>query len=115
MRRPELFLKDMSDASANILAYTKDFTIQQFKKDQKTIDAVIRNIEIIGEAANKVPEELKTKYSHIEWRESTAMRNIVMHEYFGVDLDIIWETVLKDISKIKQDVDLILSELASDN
>ncbi|CCK79002.1 conserved uncharacterized protein, DUF86 [Desulfobacula toluolica Tol2] len=66
-------------------------------KDQKTIDAVIRNLEIIGEAAANVPQEIQDLYVDIPWYQMKGMRNILIHEYFGVDNDVLWNTIKKDL------------------
>ena len=69
----------------------------EFEDDEKTIDSVLRNLEIIGEASRHVPREIKNRYSDIPWMEMYTMRNIVIHEYHGVNLSIIWQTVTEDL------------------
>ncbi|MDP2209658.1 MAG: DUF86 domain-containing protein [Bacteroidota bacterium] len=76
--------------------------------DDKTIDAVIRNFEIIGEAANQVPESIQEKYPEIEWYKIIGLRNRIIHEYFGVDTEILWKIIEKDLEKLKQDINNIL-------
>ncbi len=98
-----LYIDDIKKSIAKIEKYTKDLSINGFKKDSKVIDAVIRNLEIIGEAAKNIPQEAKTKNRLIPWQEIIAMRNKVIHEYFGVDLDILWETIKRDIPKLKKE------------
>lgn len=66
-------------------------TFEKFEEDQKTIDAVIRNFEIIGEASKKIPERVRFKYSSVPWEEMYRLRNRISHEYFGIDLQIIWD------------------------
>lgn len=107
LRDFKLYLDDIIIACTHILDYTAGYTFATFERDQKTIDAVIRNIEIIGEASRKIPETIKSRYPEISWRESTAMRNIVAHEYFGIDLEIIWQTIKQDIPKLKSDIEKI--------
>ena len=85
-----------------IESYTKDFSFNDFKKDQKTIDAVLRNFEIIGEAAKHIPNEISSKYKKAKWSEIIEMRNLIAHEYFGISLEIVWETVKKDIFSLKK-------------
>ena len=91
------------------MTYTKDYNFSKFKKDFKTIDAVIRNLEIIGEASKVLPLEFRKVHKNIPWKEIAGMRNKVTHEYFGVDEGILWATVsedipalLKEISKMKK-------------
>ena len=87
MRDYELSLQGIIDACEKILKYTKDLSFDDFSKDDKTIDAVIRNFEIIGEVAKKVPNTVRTKHTDVDWLAIIGMRNIMIHDYFGVDLD----------------------------
>jgi uncharacterized protein with HEPN domain len=90
----------MLQSIEHITAYTQDITQSEFEADQKTIDAVLRNLEIIGEAARHVPENITTKSPDMPWDEMRAMRNIVIHEYFGVNLNIIWHTTQVNLPSI---------------
>lgn len=105
-----LYIDDIYFSCSKILVYTKGYNLYKFKKDLKTIDAVIRNLEIIGEAVKALPVEFRRKYKNIPWKEITGMRNKVTHEYFGIDEGMLWVTVkddiptlTKEISKIKRD------------
>ncbi len=73
--------------------YISGYDFKRFKQDYKTVDAVIRNLEIIGEASKNLPEEIKKRYTEVPWEEMYRLRNRVTHEYFGVDYDIIWDIV----------------------
>ena len=73
-----------------------------FSNDQKSIDAVVRNLEIIGEAANRLPDDFKERHSEIEWYKVVGLRNRIIHEYFGVDLQIIWQIVHADLPELRQ-------------
>jgi len=84
--------------------YIKGISFDVFCKDEKTIDAVIRNIEIIGEAAKNIPKEIQDKNPDIPWRIILGMRNKVAHEYFGVDVDILWKTAKEDIVELKKKI-----------
>ncbi len=77
-------------------------------RDQKTIDAVIRNFEIIGEAATNVPEDIQAKNSEIPWYQLKGMRNILIHEYFGVDNAVLWETVKDDLPPLRLKIKRLL-------
>ena len=88
---------------------TVDF--DQFVKNDQMYDAVIRNLEIIGEAARNMPDEIKRQYSQVEWRSIGALRNLLAHEYFGVKDEIIWDIIEHKIPVLLDQVDLILSEL----
>jgi uncharacterized protein with HEPN domain len=95
------FLEDTLNAMEKAELFITDMTYEEFLKDEKTIFAVIRAIEVIGEALKHVPSELRQKFSDIPWRDITGMRDILVHEYFGVDLETVWETVKTDIPSIK--------------
>ncbi len=99
-RNYKVYFDDIIEASRSILKYTKNYDFIQFSEDRKTIDAVIRNLEIIGEAAKKIPPDIIKKYPKLHWRGMTGMRDKLIHQYFGVNLEIIWDTILKEIPKI---------------
>jgi len=97
-KRPvDLLLNDIRSAIERINEYTENLTLDDFSKDQKTIDAVVRNLEIIGEAANRLPEDFKASRPNIEWRKVVGLRHRIVHEYFGIDLQIIWQILHKDL------------------
>ena len=110
-RSANLYLDDITTAINKIVRYTKKASFNKFKKDEKTIDAVIRNLEIIGEAAKHLPKQIKEKYSNIPWKEIVGMRNKVIHEYFGVDVDILWDTINEDIPVLKRKIRVLKSNL----
>ena len=93
----ELRIADISEAIETALEYTAGMTFEQFVSDRKTIDAVIRNFIIIGEAASHLPEDFIGMHPELPWREMRDMRNIAVHEYFGVDNRIVWETLQKNL------------------
>lgn len=90
-RDTKLLLEDMINSAEKILAYTKEFTFESFIKDDKTIDAVIRNFEIIGEAANRLPESFKEQHTNIDWHRIRGFRNRIVHDYMGIDFSIVWQ------------------------
>jgi len=96
-REWRLRVEDILDAIARIDRYITGLNSEQFKADQKTVDAVVRNLEIIGEAVRHLAAEDKNLPAGIPWTDIGGMRNILVHEYFGVDLNIIWETVTTDL------------------
>lgn len=87
-----LRIEDILEAIAKIEQYTEGITFETFTTDDRTIDAVIRNLEIIGEAARHLPNEVADRYPQVPWNDMRGMRNILIHEYFGVSLPIIWHT-----------------------
>lgn len=89
-RSTNLLIEDILDSGQKIIHYTNGLTLEQFTSDSKTIDAVIRNFEIIGEAANRLPEEFKETHSEIDWHKIRGFRNRIVHDYFGIDHSIVW-------------------------
>lgn len=96
----EFRISDIIEAIEKVLEYSRGMVFEQFAADRKTIDAVIRNFTVIGEAASHLPEEFIKKHPDLPWREMRDMRNIVVHEYFGVDNLILWETAQKNLPPI---------------
>lgn len=84
------FLEDIETSMLRIQEYLEDMDFINFRKDYKTVDAVIRNFEIIGEATKNLPNEVKEKYPQLPWEEMYRMRNKISHEYFGIDYEILW-------------------------
>ena len=103
-------LLHIADAVAKIERYISGQTLESFQAAEEKIDAVVRNIEIIGEAVNFLSRDLKSKYPEAEWRIATSMRNRLIQGYFEVDPDIVWETVISDLPKLKKVVREILEE-----
>ena len=90
-------VEDMLDALSRIARYTKDLTLTQFVEDERTIDAVIRNLIVLGEAARLVPEEIAKQHAEIAWHKIRGLRNLAVHEYFSIDAEILWETIRHDL------------------
>lgn len=106
-RVPKLYLQDILTSINSIEEYVKGMTFDTFIKDDKTIHAVVRNFEIIGEAAKNMPPGLIAKYADVPWKEMVSMRNKVLHEYFGVDTEILWKTIEEDISSLKEQIEAL--------
>lgn len=106
-REPLLYLEDILTSIRKIEEYTKDLSQKDFSKDWKTIDAVIRNLEVIGEAARSMPEEITEKYPEIPWSSMVSTRNKVIHEYFGVDVEILWKTIREDLLSLKNQIEKV--------
>lgn len=104
------YIEDIIEAMDDAINFVKDMKYDDFVKDRKTIYAVIRAIEIVGEAAKKIPESVRKCYPKISWKEMTGMRDKLIHEYFGVDLRRVWKTVQKDIPNLKPFFDKILKD-----
>jgi len=99
------FLEDIQESCSRVLRYTQGMTFEQFKADDKTYDAVVRNLEIIGEAAKGLPDDVRAMMPDIEWSKSTGLRNIVAHAYFGISDEILWDVVQNKIPPMKVAVD----------
>ena len=92
-RVPKLLLQDMLDSVETILDFTKGMTFENFVEDRKTRDACLRNLQIIGEAANRVPNFVKEQYQEVEWQRIIRSRHIIVHDYAGVDYEIVWRII----------------------
>ncbi len=103
-----MYLEDIQLAMSRIDEYIEHLTFIKFKQDYKTVDAVIRNFEIIGEASKNLPTEFKEKHIEIPWAEMYLLRNKVSHEYFGIDYEIIWDVALNYIPLNKIQINKIL-------
>jgi len=90
-REPSLLVEYIIESADKILSYTENLSFEEFTSDSKTIDAVIRNFEIIGEAANRLPEDFKDKHDSVDWHRIRGFRNRIVHHYFGIDYSIVWE------------------------
>lgn len=97
----EDYLNDILEAITAIEAFTSGMTKEDFIGDLKTVYATRKAIEIIGEAAKKIPVSFKNRHKEIPWKEIAGMRDVLVHEYFGVDLDVVWKTVQQDIPALK--------------
>lgn len=93
-------VEDILVCIEKIMSYTRGMSYDQFSSDSKTVDAVIRNLEIIGEAAGAIPLEIQEQHPDIAWLEMRGMRNIMAHEYFGVSLPIIWHAIGQDLDPL---------------
>lgn len=103
-----IFLEDIITSINKIEKYTYKIKFKEFLKNEMMIDAVIRNLEIIGEAVKNLPQEIKDKYPEVEWKEATGFRNILIHNYFGIDIETVWETIKKDLPIFKKKIEKIL-------
>ena len=110
LRNWKIRITDILECIAKIRRYTKGYSFEDFQEDEKTIDSVLRNLEIIGEAARHVPAEIRAEHPELPWVEMLTMRNIVIHEYHGVNLRIIWQTVKEDLPPLVSGLKRILQE-----
>jgi uncharacterized protein with HEPN domain len=105
-----LYLEDILTSSSKILKYADDSSLDDLIKDEMRLEAIVRNFEIIGEASSKVPQEIRDKYSSIEWRKISDFRNVLAHEYFGIDYDIMWNLIREKIPALRTAIQAILEK-----
>ncbi len=92
-KKPFFFLNDIKNSTTDILDFTDNISYEDFSNDKKTIYAVIRALEIMGEASKNIPSYMRKKYPNIEWKNMAGLRDVLAHEYFGINLPIIWNVV----------------------
>jgi len=101
-RDAALIIEDIRSAIARIERYMNGMTRDQFLTDEKTIDAVVRNLEVIGEAVRWLPQESKIRHTNISWGQIAGLRNRIVHDYFGLDLEIIWQVLQTSLPEFKR-------------
>ncbi len=109
-KRWQMRVEHMLEAIRRVEEYVTNLLERAFGTDRRTIDAVIRNIEIIGEAARHIPVEVQSRYSQVPWSQMQGMRHVLIHNYFGVRTDIVWRTVQADLPVLVQPLERILKE-----
>ncbi|MEE9377059.1 MAG: DUF86 domain-containing protein [Candidatus Lokiarchaeia archaeon] len=110
-RTPKIYFEDIITFIKRIESYIQDLNFENFKENQLVIDAVIRNLVLIGEASKNISSEIRKKFSNVPWSEMIGLRNLATHGYFKIDLTIIWDIITKDIPENKQSIHNIFSEL----
>jgi uncharacterized protein with HEPN domain len=100
-RDPDLLIEDILSAVRKVGRYTSGMDQALFREDDKTVDAVVRNLEIIGEAARQLPEGFLARYPEVPWRQIAGLRNRIVHEYFGLDVELIWQVIRQDLPQLQ--------------
>ena len=110
-RDHKLYLQDILDACGKIRAYTIGLDFESFNSDSKTLDAVLRNLEILSEAAKNLPQEVRNLNPHIDWKRIAGLRIILAHTYFGVDAGIIWDIIQNELPRLRSGIEKVLSSV----
>lgn len=110
-RRDPDYFSDILEAMQRIISYTGGLSYEQFMEDRRTQDAVVRNIEVIGEAAKRLSSSLKKQHLTIPWRDMAGMRDKVIHDYFGINYDIVWTVASEEIPKLLPGIAGVLEKL----
>lgn len=110
-REYKLFVQDIKECIAQINKFVGDMYFKDFVRDDKTSSAVVRKLEIIGEASKNIPTEIRQKYKELPWSDMARMRDKIIHAYFGVDYEVVWKTIKERLPEIKPKINTILKEL----
>lgn len=110
-RRMDIFLSDIIEYTKLIEDNISGINKEQFIKDRNLIDATVRRLEVIGEAVKNIPDEFRNKHPSIPWSKIAGFRDIIIHAYFKIDLDLTWEVIKKDLPKLKKDIERILNSM----
>ena len=100
----KVYLQDVLEAVQKVRQFTAGFTLHTFSQDAKTLDAVVRNLEIIGEAVKHLPEDIRSGYPGLDWKKIAGLRDILIHEYFGVNVEVIWDVVQHKLPELEKAV-----------
>lgn len=109
-RRDRDYLEDIFEAISRISKYTADYDYDKFFSDKKTQDAIIRNLEVIGQATKGLSNNLKNKYPKIKWKDMAGLRDKLIHHYFGINYDIVWNIVDEELQPLQQQIKELLSK-----
>lgn len=105
MRRSQLlYLNDIADAAGKITTYTRGMSFDEFRNDPMRIDAVVRNFSIIGEAVKNLSDELKNRFPETDWKAVAGFRDTLIHGYFGIDMDILWDIIVHKIPLLQEEI-----------
>jgi len=100
----KVYLDDILEAIDKIRTYTAGMSADSFAADSKTFDAVLRNLEVIGEAVKRIPDEIRLQHQQVEWKKIAGLRDILIHQYFGIDAEIIWDVVHNKLPELERQI-----------
>ena len=106
-RSTSLLLTDIIDCSDKIKSYVNGLTYEEFRDNSLIVDAVVRNFEIIGEAANRIPEEVRNENVNIDWVRIRGFRNRIVHDYFGIDLEVVWNIIEEYLDPLTREIQIL--------
>lgn len=109
------YIQDILDAVREIQDFIKGMDFPTFSRDRKTINAVIRSLEVMGEAAKKIPRSLREKYPDIPWKHMSGMRDKLIHEYFGIDIEMLWKVVTEEIPPLESAIQNALLDFVEED
>jgi uncharacterized protein with HEPN domain len=110
-----LFVKDILKAIENIEEFTKDITFEEFRRNEKTKSAVVWQIQIIGEATKNLPAAIRNRHKEVPWKYMARIRDKIAHFYFGIDYEIVWDVIKKNLPEIKPFIETLLSDIGTNN
>ncbi|MBI5815762.1 MAG: DUF86 domain-containing protein [Nitrospinae bacterium] len=105
------YLEDILTSIAETDEFTNEMGFEIFEKDRKTVNAVLRSLEVLGEAAKRIPEEIRAKAPDVPWKYMAGMRDKLIHEYFGVDLSVVWAVIKNELPPLRPQIELLLAKL----
>ncbi len=111
-RDPVIALLDMSEAIQTIGEYLQGLSYQEYIADNRTKDAIVRNLEVLGEAATHIPDDVKERYRNIPWKNVIGLRNVVIHRYFGIDYATIWFIIKEQLPVLKNQIETIMKDFS---
>ena len=112
-RDSKVYLEDILEAIRKIRAFTSGTSLAALLKDAKTLDAVIRNLEVIGEAVKRLPEEVRSQQPDVEWKKIAGLRDILIHEYFGINVEVVWDVIQHKLSGLEEAAKKLLGNQSS--
>lgn len=114
-RDPEVYLRDILEAISRVREYTRGLDESAFKSDTLRQDAVIRNLEVLGEAVKQIPEGIRAAHPDVEWRKMAGLRDVLIHQYFGIDVEVLWDVVANKLADVESGIRGLLNAMESGN